>query len=409
MNIYSWADKQFNSSPKYETGFTQLLGCVPYFVEQNDWNMVDFRRQKIMDFMRVSLDIFKKTLFSDDDPIIKSWLINETPSSIGINYHQSLQEQHFSLPVFYRTDESSLGKIMEIQCPGSLWGELQLSYEYAHTQFPTINIPSPAKAFANQLTEYLGRQPITHHLLDDATAQSGMRYFIEKTRPEIKYANIDNGVRPENCNFVRNHFYWGLCSEIYFLNRLPRIGIDLFYDLPPHVLFSQKATLVLPFWSKTRHYFSDDIRDIINFSVPLLPTGIELETGLVSISEFAKLPRKKRCYYLKYAGSKVSSNWGGQAVYRLSNLSSENCLALFNKCLERYDGGEIWLIQKEDTKDDTISYYDLDSTKKEKKLRLKLSSFYGPNSCIGVLAMHNDFYKVHGKNDTVISFVMPNI
>ena len=310
--------------------------------------------------------------------------------------------------LFFRTDESSLGKIMEINCPGSLWGELQLAYEYALLCGVENENKSPAKLFVKQLSSFLGKQPIVHYLLDGATVQPGMRYFIEKTRPEIQYANIDKGIRPDNCNFIRNHFFWGLCNEIYFLSRLPKIGIDVFYDLPPHVLFSQKAALVLPFWSKTRKLFSDEIRKIINYSVPLLPEGIKLESGFVSINDFCNLSRKERGYYLKYAGSNVSMNWGSKEVKRLSILSNDKCLALLKKCLSSYDSGEIWLLQKEDTHDDIISYIDRDSNEFQKKFRLKLSSYYGHYNCIGMLAMHRNFYKVHGQNDTIISYVIPH-
>jgi hypothetical protein len=408
MNIYAWAANQINSVPKYNTGFTQLMGKNPYFINSKEWNGSVLRLILIKEFMRLSLEIFKDVLFNNADPVLKHWLLNETPSHIAWEYHRSLHDRHFSLPVFFRTDESSLGKIMEINCPGSLWGELQLAYEYALLCGEENESKSPAKLFASQLSSFLGRQPVVHYLLDGATVQPGMRYFIEKTRPEIQYANIDKGIRSADCNFIRNHFFWGLCNELYFLNRLPRIGIDVFYDLPPHVLFSQKAALVLPFWSKTRKYFSDEIRNIINYSVPLLPEGLELESGLVSIDEFCNLSRKKRGYYLKYAGSNVSMNWGSREVNRLSILNSDKCRALLKKCIENYNSGEIWLLQKEDTHDDVISYSDRNSNEFQKKFRLKLSSFYGPDNCIGMLAMHRNFYKVHGQNDTVISCVLPH-
>ena len=404
MNLYQWADKQINTAPQYNTGFTQLFGKTPYYISPNDWSGVVSRHEIIREFMKLSLEIFRYSLVKETEPDIRNWLLNEAPSNISLEYHRSLQDCHFSLPVFFRTDESSFGKIMEIQCPGSLWGELQLAFEYALLRGDVSCNESPAKLFAKQLSEYLGKQPIVHHLLDDATAQPGMRYFIEKTRPELKYSNIDKGIRPENCNFVRNHFFWGLCNEIHFLRRFPNIGTNVFYDLPPHVLFSQKASLVLPFWSRTKNLFSNEIRNIINYSVPLLPEGIELETGFMTIDEFSNLPRNKRSYYLKYAGSNVSKSWGGRTVYRLSTMSSENCRNFLHKCLENLSSGEIWLIQKEDTQDDTVNYYDRDFKENQEKLRLKLNCFYGPSACVGVLAMHHAFFKVHGRNDSVIAY-----
>ena len=406
MDIYKWADDQINSAPKYNSGFTQMFGKNPYYINPKEWDGVVLRRRIIQEFMQLSLNLFRDSLAKDTDPYLRNWLLNETPHNISLEYHRSLQNNHFNLPVFYRTDESSFGKIMEIQCPGSLWGELQLAYEYISINDGISIDKSPAKLFSDQLSNYLNCQPIVHHLLDDATAQAGMRYFIEKTRPEVKYANIDKEIRPDDCNFVRNHFFWGMCNEIYFLNRFSNIGIKVFYDLPPHVLFSQKAALVLPFWSKTKNYFSNEIRNIINYSVPLLPTGIELETGTISINDFSNLPGSKRSYYLKYAGSNVSKNWGSRNVYRLSKFGSENCRNFLYKCLENFNSGEIWLIQKEDKQDDIIDYFDRDFSEKQKKLRLKLSCFYGPSACIGILAMHRASNKVHGQNDSVISYAV---
>ena len=407
MNVYTWADEQINTAPKYNSGFTQLLGKYPYYIESNDWNIVISRNVKIREFMRISLDIFKNVLNNDTDQQIRNWLLNETPDNISLNYHRSLKEQHLSLPVFFRTDESSLGKIVEIDCPGSLWGELQLVYENTFINGIENKNKSPAKLFSNQLYNYLKKQPIIHYLLDSAMVQPGMRYFIEKTRPELLYAHIDKGIWPKNCNFIRNHFFYGLCHDVYFEERFPRIGIECFFDLPPHVLFSQKATLVLPFWSKTKKLFTDEIRNIINYSVPLLPTGIELENGLVSIDDFCNLPRGKRGYMLKYAGSNGSINWGSKGVIRLNEINSNNCRVLLKNCLNEYNLGKIWLLQKEDKQKDNIVYLDRELNEINSTLHLKLSSFYSHETCIGILAMHSKRPIVHGQNDTVISYVMP--
>ena len=43
----------------------------------------------------------------------------------------ALEDRHFTLPVFFRTDEVRPGRINEINCPAALWGELQLAFEYA--------------------------------------------------------------------------------------------------------------------------------------------------------------------------------------------------------------------------------------------------------------------------------------
>lgn len=406
MNIYQWADDLFNHSPLYNTGFTQLIAEKPYLISKDDFGAAIKRQKTIHCFQKICLNIFKAALKGEVSTEILNWLLNETPKSIGINYHRCLQDKYYTLPAFYRTDETSMGKITEIQCPGSLWGELQLVHDYFHDILHISNSISPAISFANQLEQYLGDIPIVHHLLDNASAPHGMRYFIEKTRGKVKYCFIDTDIKPDDCNFIRTHSFFGLCAENHFKKRMEKVGNNTKFDFPPHVLFDQKATLVLPFWSLTRNLFTDDIRDIINYTTPLLPSGITMHDGqTLTIEAFSNLPRSKRCYYLKYAGSDVSKNWGSKQVYRLSNDGERKCFARLIACLRNFEKGEIWLLQKEDFQDDEIEYSDRLGNIKTEYFRAKFSSFYGPYDLIGLLAMHRHHIKVHGQKETVISYV----
>jgi hypothetical protein len=234
-----------------------------------------------------------------------------------------------------------------------------------------------------------------------------MRYFIEKTRPRVKYWSIDHGVTGADCNFIRSHAFFSICSDKDFLPRLSKVGSGVTYDLPPHILFDNKALLILPFWSMTRGSFSDEIRNLFPFTTPLLPAGIEFPDGAtVTIEEFSQWPKSRRSYYLKYAGSSLALNWGSRAVYRLSNLGSGACLDFLRKCLSGYERGEIWLLQKEETQKDEIEYRTRDGDVHTRRLRTKLSGYYGPGGCFGVLAWHRRHFKVHGQEDTVLSYVL---
>jgi hypothetical protein len=234
-----------------------------------------------------------------------------------------------------------------------------------------------------------------------------MRYFIEKTRPRVRYWSIDRGVRGDDCNFIRSHAFFSICSDKDFLPRLARVGRGVTYDLPPHILFDNKALMVLPFWSLTRAFFSEEIRDLFPFTTPLLPAGIELPDGRrVSVEEFSRFPQSRRRYFLKYAGSSLALNWGSRAVYRLSNLGSGACLDFLRRCLGGYERGEIWLLQKEESQEDEIEYLDRDGTVQSERLRAKFSGYYGPAGCLGVLVMHRRHFKVHGQAETVLSYVL---
>jgi hypothetical protein len=109
---------------------------------------------------------------------------------------------------------------------------------------------------------------------------------------------------------------------------------------------------------------------------------------------------------VKYAGADWTLNYGSKAVYRLSNMSSDACLNFLRQCLSQYDRGQIWLLQQEETQDDEIEYLTRDGAVHTQRLRAEFGGFYGPGGCLGVLARHSSHYKVHGRDDTVISYVV---
>jgi hypothetical protein len=407
MNIYEWADNLINACPRYETGFTQLLATNPYRMFPAVRRLYDSRLALIRSFQQRALDLFRAALNNELDPVVLHWLMNETPESLGVPYHRTLEDRHFTLPVFFRTDEVRPGRINEINCPAARWGELQLAFEHASTMGYCAGDGSPADRYAAQLTDFLQKPPIVHQTLDKSTAPGSWRYFIERTRPRVQYWGIDRGVRMADCNFIRYQASVDLLGDGNLLARLSKVGRGVAFDSPPYMLFDQKATLVLPFWSLTREFFSDEVRGLLLFTTPLLPSGIELPDGArVTVEEFCRWSRAQRAYYLKYAGADWTLNYGSKAVYRLSNMSSDACLNFLRQCLTQYERGHIWLLQQEETQDDEIEYRTRDGALHTERLRANFGGFYGPGGCLGVLAMHSRHYKVHGHEDTVISYVL---
>lgn len=407
MSAYEWADSLINSSPKYTTGFTELLATKPYHLSPTVRDLYQARLRVIQSFQKIALETFRAALQNEVQPEVLHWLMNETPDSVGISYHRKLEDRHFTLPVFFRTDEVIPGRIIELQCPGSAWGELQLAFEFAARMGHVNPEDSPADRFVTQLEDFLKVPPVVDHLLDNSSAPPGMRYFIESTRPRVRYWGIDRGVKGADCNFIRSHAFFSICSDKDFIPRLAKVGNGVTYDLPPHILFDNKALLVLPFWSVTRGLFTDEIRELFPFTTPLKPDGIELPDGTrISIEDFSHLPQSQRSYFLKYAGSSLALNWGSRAVYRLSNLGSGRCLDFLRQRLARYEMGEIWLLQKEETQNDDIEFMARNGTIHKERLRAKFSGYYGPDGCLGVLAWHRPHFKVHGQEETVLSYVM---
>ena len=407
LETYEWADRAINSCPRNETGFTQLLATEPYRVSPAVRRAYGSRLALVRSFQQTALEIFRAALRDEMPPQVLHWLINETPEGLGVPYHRTLEERHFTLPLFFRTDEVRPGRIIEVNCPAALWGELQLVFEYAARIGYSAGDVSPAEQYATQLTDFLQEPPVVHHFLDNSSAPGSWRYFIERTRPRVQYWGIGRGVRAADCNFIRYQAFMDVWGDSNLPARLAKVGNGVTFDYPPYVLFDQKAPLVLPFWSLTRESFSDDIRGLFPFTTPLLPSGIELADGThLTAEEFCRWPRSRRSYYLKYAGADWTLNFGNKAVYRLSNISGAACLDLLRQCLSHYERGRIWLLQQEETQDDEITYMTRDGTLHADRLRAKFGAFYGPEGCLGVLAMHSRHNKVHGRPDTVLSYVL---
>lgn len=407
IDKYMWADNQFNHCFSPNIGFTQLLSVSPTKINASDYEAANNRLKIIQEFQDTCIYIFRQAL-KDNNQELLHWLLNETPQSFAIDYHKRLDDQHFVRPVFFRTDEMSMGKIAEIQCPGSFWGELVFLHNFFKEEGYSVSDSSPADVFSKQLVDFLGQQPVVHYLIDNASAPAGVRYFIQQTRPKLLYWGIDKDIKAVDCNFVRTHSFFGLCGDNYFLERLKMKAQFFKYDFPPYILFDQKATLILPFWEKTRNFFTENVRNLIIYSTPLLNENIMLVNGdKVSLETFSKLPQSQRRYYLKYAGSDVSINWGSKAVYRLSNYSSDKCLKLLQSCLSNYREGKIWMLQKENKEKKEVAYWNRNGQLLKDIFNSKYSLFYGPFGLIGIVGSYRKHYKVHGQPETVIDLLLP--
>ncbi len=417
VNNYQWADDTYNQCFISNTGFTQLLAKEPYMISASEYQKACKRLSIIHDFQDRCISLFRKAL-SENNDVLLHWLLNETPVSFGKEYHRNLKSHHYTKPVFFRTDEMSMGKIAEIQCPGSLWGEMELMYQKYHRLGYPVGDISPALELTRQLRDYLGAEPIVHYLIDNASIPIGIRYFIQQTRPHIRYWGIDKDVLAFKntkeddkeiavCNFVRTHSFFGLCGENYFNSRLNKEPLNFKYDFPPYVLFDQKATLVLPFWNKTRDYFTNEIRDIIIYSAPICGDTIQIEDGSeISIEEFSELSQSKRDYYLKYAGSDVSINWGSRSVQRLKKDSAPICLKKLKQCVSDYKRGKIWMIQKAISEKNQVTYTERSGEEKAEYLNTKYSFFYGPFDLIGAVTTHSRKNIVHGQPDSIVNLIV---
>lgn len=408
-SLYDRADERLLTLANSELGFRQLMAVRPRRLDRQAYDLHLERHGRVLEFFDTTLRLFVEALAEGDRELLRV-LLNDTPASLGWAYHRSLDAAHFSMPVFFRTDETPLGKIVELQCPGSLWGEYQLVLDsYDDLGIADGERHSLAHRFGRSLSALLGATPLAHHLLDNASIPDGMRYFIARTRPLVRYYGIDAGLEALDCNFIRSHSFFGLLAENFAKQRLELCHRGrLRYDLPPIVLFDQKAAMALPFWRQTRQFYSDDVRALFPHTSLVTPNGVELRDGSVaSVREFSLRPRSGRRYYLKYAGSDVSINWGSRAVFNLAKLGREACERRLQSAADDFRRNRVWILQQAVGAKSRIEYVTREGDVRESLWQEKLSSFYGPDALLGVMSMHRPFYKVHGNRDTVVSICLP--
>src|SRR6266545_4991168 len=104
-DLYRTADEEMSQAEGCAIGFTQLLGRNPYVLPRSAYESYNNRFDHIRCFQQRSLDIFKAALANEIEPCVARWLLNDAPPGLRRRYHLSLQDEHFTLPVFFRTDE----------------------------------------------------------------------------------------------------------------------------------------------------------------------------------------------------------------------------------------------------------------------------------------------------------------
>lgn len=406
-DTYARLDGRLREATGTSIGFSQELAVEPLHIGSAAYAGFQTRFETIRSFQRASLAVLRAVLAGELPSFVGDYLFNDLPPFLRHEFHRQMPGAAWHPPHFFRTDEASPGRIGEVQCPGSMWGELDL-LAGLESQGGSDG-QRPAEEFVRQVTDLLGKAPVIQHLLDNASIQHSMRYFMERTRGDVKYYGVDPAIGPSDVSYVRTHSYYGLLADNFFRTRLDAAAEGLLqFDLPPLMLFDQKATLVLPFWKATRDFFSDAVRDALIYSQPVIEGHGHLErAGRLSLDDLGGLPQAERKAYLKYAGIDPGINWGSRSVHRLGHLGHEACRKVLG---ETRDPGHIaWLIQSE-----VIHYGSITAVSRQtgdeyslKDVHTKFSGFYGPSGLIGVTAQFRKHFKVHGQEETVIALVQP--
>jgi len=412
-DYYRQLDDEINERIGVNIGWTGLIADRPYPMEESTCEGFRSRYALIKTFQEQTLALFRASLNGECDPEIARMVVGELPEKYGVHYHRHLTDRQHRVPVFFRTDEVSAGKLSEIQCSGSGWGLAEQLRQLYCDNASVFGAPkyfqrSLAASFTRALNEYLGTEPCIHHLVDNASRPHGIRYFIQRARGQgSKYFSYDRGLSPSDCNFIRSHDFVTLPHHNFFDERMERCNQgEVCFDLPPSNLFDGKVILAWPFWEKTRDWYSDEVRNLFPYTNLIEPEGVQLESGdRISIDDFCRIPQRRRDFYIKYAGTDIGINWGSKSVFLASTFSQVKCRELMETIVKDRQHNRHWIVQEAIRQKEEASGLDREGEPFEDEAYTKLSGFYGPGGLMAILAMQKCHHKVHGSSETIMSIV----
>jgi hypothetical protein len=201
-DCYAFLEWQSNEVTRSLVGFTGLITPVPDNLSPAQWQSLEARYATIKEWQSTTLELFSSSLKGLVTPAIAELFLREIPPYLASYHRDIVSSAPIHTPMFFRTDEALLGRIVEVQSPGSLWGTYEQLQDYyrAHRFSPG---PDLSEKWASALAAEIGKSPIIHHFFNLFWASES--YFAQKARRFVRYYGYDKGVRPLDCNFVRAH------------------------------------------------------------------------------------------------------------------------------------------------------------------------------------------------------------
>lgn len=408
--VYQFLEAELRASFAACDNLTEIVASAPVPVQTKEIVNRQQRHRTFQRFFQQCRDIFSRCVQGGQSDALRRMLLHDSESFMPPGFYERLPKEAWTIPLFFRTDESKSGRVFEVQCPGSGWGDLPLLARLYRKTHPSswLDTFTPEGTVADDITVICGvAGPSVLHLLDNASNPVSMKYFMSLTQPPLRYCGFEKSAANNAAQFVRSHSVFGLVSENLFRRRLEQCAQrELWFDLPPLVIFDQKMMLALPFLDETREAFDDNIRDILSHTYPVTADGFRDADGQwVTIGEFLARSHSKRRYFLKYAGADTNRNWGSRSVYRLTNNKAD---ALLKHAIEDGTNGLPWIIQPEIAEKENITFFGRESDGIEQtRLTAKYSAFYGPSGLVGLRTMHRNHHNVHGQADTIIGLAHP--
>ncbi|WP_368396665.1 hypothetical protein [Streptomyces sclerotialus] len=405
-------DEDIRHRTRATVGFTNEIASRPYPMDEPTLQGFRDRHALIRKFYETTRDVFMASLRDEADPAIADSVLSGQPSCRGREHHLRLADSQLSTPLFFRTDEAAPGAIIEVQCPGSGW-EMAEQLHRVYQEFPgDFGKPKHFRGpllgqVAESMRHQLGREPIVHHLTNNASRPHGVVYTIQGLRERgIDHFGWDS-VHSRDCNFVRGHDFYDVRYNNFFDQWLEACeGGALTFDHPPTPLYDSKVIMAWPFWATTRQYYPDEVRALFPHTHIVTPEGFRLADGTwISVEEYCAMGRSARAYYLKFAGHDPNLNWGSRAVFHSGSQSGVAARHLFERILADSRKGRPWVIQEARMYPESATAVTRAGTERSLTAYTKFSGFYTPGGLAAVMALQAHSRKVHGADQTVVSIV----
>lgn len=193
-----------------DAGFRGLARGEPLALSPRIYEGFGERYDAIKLFQETVVELCHRSLEGEAPPEIAALLLNEIIPPFHSDFHRAIFRRRRDSPAFFRTDEGVPGKITEIQCPGSGWGECAVLIDYyAQQGFPAHRLPRFAEQFARDTNGLFGSAgAVVHYLLDNSALPNTLTYFIQQTRRHgLRHYGFERTLRPRDANFIRSHTF----------------------------------------------------------------------------------------------------------------------------------------------------------------------------------------------------------
>ncbi|MDP2947228.1 MAG: hypothetical protein Q8N88_03870, partial [Nanoarchaeota archaeon] len=376
-----------NQLDKYKIGhnntenFSMKISTDPFFITTEELSCLNKKAFWYREWLRITNELYLKGLQEENWRWVVELIDGKTSEQIISLHRELLLKVGIKLPLFARADQSNLKKAVELQVPGSGWAWSQAINE---TFLKHINGKTLGFGFVKGFCD--GIRQLSHKKSPSVIFFAPTKEFFRETvwfADQCKNEGVEAIVYKGKVNSINK---FDVVRRLSIHKTIPLLNIpteeivkkilngSLHVEPPINIIYDQKVHLLLPFDSRSRAYFPDEIRELFpeTYLVSRKFPGITIFDGekerFFSWDDIIKSSRKKRQFVLKYGGSSPGRWSGSRAVYNMSEMTEHTCSTLLEQALNETDTmKEPWIIQSLVSSKFPVSYFDENSQKLETK------------------------------------------